>query len=401
MKIAIVTPFYKPSIGGVEYIAYHTARELSKKGFKVHVITTTYDNRWKRIASPGTSVEDEVHIHRLENSPLMVGYATFMKGLKETIRGIAPDVVHCHNLHPHLFQSMKWKDELKYGLVAQLHFPVATGIDHLSAKIFFPLVMRDLVRNQHRINALIAHTNTERQWLIEEGIETDRIRIVRFPGIPDELLEYKPKSDIHEKLSVGTVITYISRIHPRKGQHLLIEAANYLKNCLKDFRVYIAGPPSDSKYLKDLYQLVDKLDLSKTVVIDPRSLSEEEKLDSITSSDVFACTTLRDLHPIVILEALALKTPVVATDVGAIPEMLSPNTIIEESLEAAGSSLAQGLKDIAVITKTDPKLISEVLIQLLSRKGSRYSEAFNDAIKPYLISRITEELIRIYKDLQP
>jgi len=399
MRIAIVTPFYKPSIGGVEYIVYHTARELSKRGFEVNVVTTTHDNRWRRIASPGTSIEEGIYVHRLEPSHPRVGYATIMRGLKEVLAEIKPDIVHCHNLHPHLFQSMKWKNKLGYRLVAQLHFPIATGIDHLSARLLFRLVMWNLVKGQQRVDAFIAHTYMEKEWLVNEGIEENSVRIVRFPGVPDELLEYRPKNDIHEKFSASTVITYISRIHPRKGQHLLVEATTHLKHYLRDFKVYIAGPPSDLKYLRELYQLVDKLNLSRNVVIDSRPLSEEEKLDAIGSSDVFACTTLRDIHPIVILEALALKTPVVATDVGAIPEMLNPTTIIEEYPETVQFAVVQQIKEIASITKASPKLIAEAVVGLVDHKGPKYGEIFNITIKPYLTSKIINKLVQIYNSL--
>ena len=318
----MISPFYKPSIGGVEYIVYHTARELAKRGYEAHVITTTCDNRWKKIAEPGTTIREGVIAHRLEPSFTKIGYATIMKDLKETLKKIKPNIVHCHNLHPHLFQAMKWKDELKYKLVAQLHFPVATGIDHLSAKLLYRFAMRELVQNQHRIDAFIAHTNIEKQWLVSEGIEESRIHIIRYPCIPDELFNYKPTSDIHDKLGTDIVITYISRIHPRKGQHLLIEASKYLKEELKDFKIYIAGPPSDHKYLQKLRKLVEELDLEKHVMLDLRALLEQEKLDTIATSDIFAFTPILDYTPITILEALALGTPIVTTSVGAILELI-------------------------------------------------------------------------------
>jgi len=322
-----------------------------------------------------------------------------MKGLREMLAEIKPDIVHSHNLHPHLFQSMKWKSKLGYRLVAQLHFPTATGIDHLSARLLFKLVMWNLVKSQHEVDAFIAHTYMEKEWLVSEGIEGGLIHVVRFPGVPDELLVYRPRSDIHEKLSANTVITYISRIHPRKGQHLLVEATTHLKHYLRDFKVYIAGPPSDLKYLRELYALVDKLNLGKIVVIDPRPLSEEEKLDVIGSSDVFACTTLRDIHPIVILEALALKTPVVTTDVGAIPEMFNPVIISEEHSETVQSAVAQQIKEIVSITKADPKSISDAIVKLVGIKDPKYGGIFNIMIKPYLTSKIVDKLIQIYNNL--
>ena len=376
MRIAIISPFYKPSTGGVEYIAYHTARELAKRGCEVHVITTTCDNRWSKIAEPGTTVEERVVVHRLEPSFIKIGYATIMKGLKETLRKIKPDIVHCHNLHPHLFQAMKWKDELKYRLVTQLHFPLATGIDHPLARLLYRFVMRELVKNQDKVDAFIAHTNIEKRWLMSEGVDNHRICIIRYPCIPDELLRYEPKTNIHEKLGVEIVITYISRIHPRKGQHILIQATKHLKEHLRNFKIYIAGPPADNKYLDKLKRLIEKLNLRKYIVLDARPLSEKEKLDSMASSDIFACTPIKDIHPIVILEALALGTPVVATAVGAIPEIVHNEELL--------------------IKKSSGKEIADKLMFVFSNKN-RYISLTRILAQEHSISKLILELENTYE----
>ena len=176
--ITIVTPFYKPSIGGVEYIAYHTAKELVKCGFEVHIITTIYNNMWEKVANPGTTIDENVFVHRLKTIGIKVGYATIMKGLKKLLWKIKPNIVHCHNLHPHLFQTIKWREELDYKLVAQLHYPIATGMDNLSARLLYRIAMRKLVQRQRRIDVFIAHTNMEKQWLINEGIKEKKIHIL-------------------------------------------------------------------------------------------------------------------------------------------------------------------------------------------------------------------------------
>lgn len=398
MRVVIITPFYKPSIGGVEYIVYHTARELSKRGFEVHIITTTHDNRWKRVASPGVNVEEEIYIHRLEPSYLRVGYATIMRGLREVLMGIKPDIVHSHNLHPHLFQAMRWKENLRYKLVAQLHFPIATGIDHLLARIFFKYVMWNLVRNQNKINMFIAHTNIEKYWLISEGINESRIAVVRYPGVPAKLLEYEPETDIHNKLSANTVITYISRIHPRKGQHLLIKASYHLQQELNDFKVYIAGPPSDTKYLQNLIYLINKLNLKKHIIVHPNSLTEKEKNDIIATSDVFACTAIRDLHPIVILEALALKVPVVATKTGVIPEVLDPRVIIGEE-DKNYNNVALNIEKVIKLVKDNPTEIAKGITEMIKHDKEKNNEVFTTVIRPYTFEHITEKLIEYYKTL--
>lgn len=182
--------------------------------------------------------------------------------------------------------------------------------------------MRKVVECQDGVDAFIAHTSMEKRWLSSEGVKPYKIHIVRYPCVPDELFEYEPRADIYDKLGAETVIAYVSRMHPRKGQHLLLQAASYLKHWLKDFKVYVAGPVADGRYLKTLRELVEKHGLRERVAMDPRPLPEREKLDAMSTSDIFACTPVKEYTPVIALEALALGTPVAATEVGAIPELL-------------------------------------------------------------------------------
>ena len=374
MRVVIITTFYKPSLGGVEYIVYHTARELIRHGLEVHIITTIYDNRWRRIAQPGMVIDEDIIIHRLEPSLIKVGYATIMKGLKEELLRIKPDIVHCHNLHPHIFQAIKWKEKLKYKLIAQLHYPIATGIDHLLAKVLYKFTMRELVKNQRKIDVFIAHTDIERQWLINEGIKKSRIRTIRYPCVPDELFNYKPTKNIHEELSADKIIINISRIHPRKGQHLIIEATKYLKQEIFDLKIYIAGPVIDIKYISKLKHLIEKYQLENYIDFEPNPLPEKKKLDAIATADIFGYTPIKDYSPVILLEALALKTPVVATRVGAIPEII-------EHL---------GLKTLTNINSQD---IAEKILKVLERKSEIALKGFNQIKRVHTNSILTQKLI--------
>ncbi len=352
MRIVHITPFYKPSIGGVEEIVHNTVKELVKRGHEVHVVSVNYDNRWKEVAKPGTVVEEGVIVHRLRPSFIKIGYATLMHDLKEVLFEIKPDIVHSHNLHPHLFQAIAWKSKLDYKVVAQLHFPKMAGVDSLIAKIVFELVMKVLTWNQKNVDAFIAHTLLEKQWLIDNGIDNNKISIIRYPCVSDELITYVPKRNIHEFLNSDTVITYISRIHRRKGQHLLIKATDHLRKYLnRKFKVYIAGPVSDQKYLIELHDLIQRLSLRDTIILEPRTLSEKKKLDYISTSDIFTLTSLTDYTPVIVFESLALGTPVVATNVGALREYIP---------------YVQGL----YLSSHDPKDISQKIIDALSKRKS-------------------------------
>jgi len=413
MRVVIITPFYKPSIGGVEYIVYHTAKELAKRGLEVHVITTTHDNKWRKVALPGTTTDESIIIHRLEPSWIRVGYATIMKGLREKLQEIKPDIVHCHNLHPHLFQTMKWKGKLKYKLIAQLHYPAAAGIDHLLARTIFRLTMYELTRNQSKIDVFIAHTNIERQWLISKGIEKSRIKIIRYPCIPDELLNYKPTINIHEKFDADKIIINISRIHPRKGQHLVIKAIKYLNQEITDFKVYIAGPVVDTKYISRLRRLIEKYQLKKYVELKPYPLSEREKFDAIATADVFAYTPIKDYTPVILLESLALRTSVAVTKVGAIPELLSLNVVVEELIKDAQGRSKALLEEILwdelkrlesnaiVLAEPKPTEIAKAIHRVLQNKNRINLEVLAKVASIHTASAIVNRLAKLYESLIP
>ena len=384
-RIVIVSPFYKPSIGGVEYIAYNVAEGLARRGFEVHVITTPYDNKWEEIASQGVARVNGVIVHRLGIYPVRLGYAALMKGFKRVLRRLQPLVVHSHNLHPHLFQAISLKRELNYRLVAQLHFPVATGIDHLSARVLYKLVIGRLRRRQGSIDYFIAHTRSEKEWLVSEGISEDRIAIVPHPFVPNELLTYQPSSDIHDRLGAEKVIVYISRIHPRKGQDLLVKAVYKVRRELPDLKVMIAGPVSHPSYAARLKDLIGKLGLEETVDLVFHPLSEREKLDAMATADLFACTPVSDLHPIVITEAVALGTPVVATRVGAIPEMLE-----------LGLQRVPVDKRPLLLSEPDPDGLAGKLVMGLERSESITPEVYRIVVEPYTLSSVLDRLIRVY-----
>lgn len=320
MRIAIITPFYPPSIGGVETIAQDTAIELAKRGYSVHVLTTTHDSEWKKVADSGMSQEEGVIVHRLEFSWIKVGNATIMKELRQAMNKITPEIVHAHNLHPHLLQAIKWKKDFAYRIVAQLHHPIATGIDHLLARAIYPLTMRYMVRKQNKIDMFVAHTDLEREWLVEEGIDSQKIHIVNYPCVPSHLLNYTPKPTCKLEYPEKFVVLYVGRLAWRKGIHTLLEALRRVNIELDNVVAVIAGPRNE-RYYGLLHKLAYELDLEGHVFF-KRSLSDSEKYDYMGSCTVFGSPSIRDYTPITLIEAQALGTPVISTTVGSIPAIV-------------------------------------------------------------------------------
>nr|HDO80752.1 glycosyltransferase family 1 protein [Candidatus Bathyarchaeota archaeon] len=316
MRIAIVCSYYPwpPSVGGVETIVRSVSTELAKRGHEVHVVTTPFDvTTGRQVSDYGVEERDSVIVHKLKPGKVKVGYARLLKGLKETIEKIKPEIVHEHNLHPQLFQLAKWKNEVGYRLFAELHHP-AVELDFLIQRLMMPFAVAGLKRISRAVDAFIAHTILEREWLISKGISSGKVAIVRFPAIPSRLINYGGRST-----RLGD-IAYLGRIVRRKGLHVLLNALSTVKHRLGEFKANIAGP-QDANYLETLKMLIKRLNLEDNVSF-VGIVEEEEKYGFIKSHKTFVLPSFKEYTPCVLLEAQALGVPVIATRVGAVPEMM-------------------------------------------------------------------------------
>ena len=280
----------------------------------MHVITSPFDvTSAKQIGPYGIEQRDGVQVHKLKPAKLKIGYARLLSGLHEVLCDIKPDVVHVHNLHPHLFQVAKWKDSLNYKIVAELHHPIVE-LDHLSTKIVFPVVIHYLVHLSDKIDVFIAHTDNEAQWLIKKGVDERKVCMLRFPAVPSHLFNLPLTSPQNNGL------VFVGRLTWRKGVHVLIKALSLIGDDVGNLKLTIIGP-SNVQYALQVERLINMAGLSDSVKIQG-VISEQEKIALIAGNKLLVLPSLKDYTPNVLLEAQALGVPVVASDVGAVPELL-------------------------------------------------------------------------------
>lgn len=377
MRIAIVCTYYPfpPSVGGVETIVRNVAVELAKRGHEVHIITSNLDVTTQRTVTVlGVEEREGVIIYKLKPSKLRIGYARTLHGLKETLRKVRPDIVHAHNLHPHLFQLAKWKSELGYKLIAELHYP-AINLDFLIQKLLMKPAMFALRKVSKNTDLFIAHTRLEKSWLEKHGIESSKINTIFTPHISKSLTEYPiTKKD-------NNTILFLSRIVPKKGVHVLIEAFSYIINKVRNVRLLIAGQ-EDPIYVQKLRELVAKFRLGGFVHF-LGSVSEEEKVKLLSSATLFCLPTLADYHPVALLEAQALGTPVVATNVGAISEVV-----------------VNGKTGI-LVEPGNVKQLAEALEMLLTDEEirGRMSVSAREWAKNFTLEKVVDKLEAVYKNV--
>jgi glycosyltransferase involved in cell wall biosynthesis len=104
---------------------------------------------------------------------------------------------------------------------------------------------------------------------------------------------------------------------PQKGVKYLISAVRDIED---DFKAVIVGR---GPCYKELKSLVKKFGLEKRVELVTDPLTEERLIEYYSASDFFILPSLWEPFGIVLIESMACGCPVIATNVGGIPEIVT------------------------------------------------------------------------------
>jgi colanic acid/amylovoran biosynthesis glycosyltransferase len=114
------------------------------------------------------------------------------------------------------------------------------------------------------------------------------------------------------------------RLHPGKRHDLLIRAVSLLRKEGIDARLVVAGEDADSgtgQFRRDLESLANELGVAEVVRL-PGAMSEPDVRRELESAHVFALSSDHEALGIVLVEAMAMRVPVVTTAVGGTTELV-------------------------------------------------------------------------------
>ena len=138
------------------------------------------------------------------------------------------------------------------------------------------------------------------------------------------------------------VVTTIANINPWKGLDVFLETAAIVHNQYPEIAFVIAGDKTDLEHYQMLQDRVQELGLSSNVFFLGR-VSDVPSL--LMSSDIFTLLSRTEGFPNVVIEAMAARVPVVATDVGGTSEVVTDGVTgylvpCEDHLTAAATVLS-------------------------------------------------------------
>jgi glycosyltransferase involved in cell wall biosynthesis len=185
-----------------------------------------------------------------------------------------------------------------------------------------------------------------RKQCLDCGVPAERCVLIQNAVDTRHYARGLPRDEAKRALGIPPhrlVIGAVGRLSAEKGFDLLIRAAHRLIRATYDMDLLIIG---DGDQRRSLEALVSELGCDERIHL---LGYQSDTLRCYEAMDVFALSSLSEGLPNVILEAMAMEIPVVATRVGGVPQIIGDdeNGLIVEpgSLEGLVEALRRLLED--------------------------------------------------------
>jgi glycosyltransferase involved in cell wall biosynthesis len=232
--------------------------------------------------------------------------------LADQLKEDGVDVIHAH------FATRAPK-ALKLSEYSGIPFTFTAHAHDIFAK---GALSESVITAMNRAAGIMVISNYNKQFLIKNipQIKKDKINIVHC-GI--KLEKFKPEKGKSDKKKVPKILS-VARLEEKKGFKYLIDAFNILNKKKLNFQATIVGGGTLKQML---LEMVNKYNLAKKVEF-TGSLDDSTLMHLFKTSDIFALPCVvtsdgdRDGIPVSLMEAMALKMPVVSTTVSGVPELI-------------------------------------------------------------------------------
>ncbi|MBI4607400.1 MAG: glycosyltransferase family 4 protein [Candidatus Rokubacteria bacterium] len=216
-----------------------------------------------------------------------------------------------------------------------LHFPSAFPRQSVYFRYVIPLLLR-------RSRVILSDSATTREDL-GRFYRLDKRRIHVVP-VGYDVRRFHPEVDpepLRRRLGLGRYILYVGNLLPHKNLARLIAAFSRLGASIPH-RLVIAGR-KDPRYFPGLSAVAERLGIGQRVVF--LDYMDDQELPALyAGADVFVFPSLYEGFGLPPLEAMACGTPVVTSNVSALPEVVGNAALLVDPLDV--EALAQALAEV-------------------------------------------------------
>jgi glycosyltransferase involved in cell wall biosynthesis len=303
-RIRIVELLATGSNGGAQEHVLNLVTRIDRTRYDVSVCALTTGSAIRKIERAGIDVcfvEADDDAGRVE-------------AVAAHLAAVGADVVHNHMFHAEVIGTQAaWR-------VAEAGLPRPYIVGTVHSSRIRDETDRALLRQlTPKMDHIIAVSSSIVAKIEHEGRHGAPVSLI-YNGVDLERYDHQvPCCTLREEYGLpesGPLVGVVARLEPEKGHPTLIEAWPAVLAAYPDASLLIVGEGTRREALGDL---VASLGLERSVVFTGR----RDDVPAVTKSlDVAVLPSYREAQGLTILEAMALSRPVVASNVGGIPEMI-------------------------------------------------------------------------------
>jgi len=392
------TSFNEPIVGGAIKNPFYLSQMLKKRGMDITVITykPNKDKKDKEI-----EVFNGIKVHIIGQTILKGVFRSLILSFNEAkellmlLKREDFDIIHTHTFSIMGLAILRRLKKISIPILSTAHgTSLPETIANLEKRSFYSILAK--------IDAYIEYYIDQYSWLnfdkvisagyyqVREMIDIYKLPKEKVIPIPNgvDISFYKPDpkagNKIKEKYEIENkrIVLFVGRLVKKKGLQYLINSAPIILRKIPDIVFLIVGGTDKfAQYESELKKLIKHLNLEEKFII-VKNVPEKDMPSYYNAADVCVVPSINyEPLPTVVFEAMACGKPVVASNLGGIPEQLG----YDYTLVPPKNSKELAKKIIEILQNDD-------LYITLSKRNRKRAREFDWV-------EIAKKHIKIYKEL--
>jgi glycogen(starch) synthase len=303
MKILFWTDGFAPRLGGIETQSLKFIKAMQKRGHEYKVIAQQDHSSWKE-----AEIYEDIPIRRFDFNGVLkkqdLKTIVSVEGyISRVMKEFQPDIIHLNaSVGGSVFVFLLMVKLFKVPIILTAYSPYL-----LEGK--FSAIIKKVASKVDRICCIS-------NWVLKEmqehlSLEKNKLQLVycglSIPEVTPLPLSFSPP-----------ILLVFGRLSKEKGFDVAIQAFSLLKKQGSPSRMLIAGGGIQRA---ELEKLVVDLGLSSSVTF-TGVLTDEEALSTFNQATIVIVPSIIESFGLVILEAMQMQRPVIASRVEGIPEVV-------------------------------------------------------------------------------
>lgn len=328
-------PTFEKIQSGLGPTFYHLSREQVKQGLNVYVISKGYprQRRFEEIMG--------VHVYRVMNPYNLFALYELMKLEKR----VKIDLVHAHATSGPfyaIYRKLVHSGRMRAAYVVHVH-GTTKGVLVASSKFIPEAISKTTYRQSTRIAASVLRESAvwkSADALIPVSVSVAKELAVLY-DVPQEKINVVPngvdlqfffprqsRATILRRLGLNPdarIILYLGGFRPLKGPIFLIEAVRRIRKKFEDLKVVFVGNPKhplERRYVRSTLKLIKQLEVENMICV-IKQIPFGRMSEYYSAADALVVPSIYEALGKVALEAMACGTPVIASAVGGLTQLIS------------------------------------------------------------------------------